>query len=170
MKRIPMLLLVIALSLSVVTGAEAVVVCELPGFNALPANTPIYLGPLMSYYAVNFPDVGSALAGGVYVWNGTDVNGHIGGYGGQTNSDCPLGQPGPQIGAYNFSLLSKLTGIGTPDSRFLGRWDGPEGVAQMRFPTSAVPITQGPTRPASRGARSADRQTGDRARPTDPDA
>ena len=25
-----------------------------------------------------------------------------GGYGGQTNSDCPLGQPAPQIGAYNF--------------------------------------------------------------------
>jgi hypothetical protein len=101
MKRIPMLLLVLALGSGGVTAAEADV-CVQPGFNALPANTPIYLGPLMAYYATNFPDVGSALAGGVYVWNGTDANGHIGGYGGQTNSDCPLGQPGPQIGAYNF--------------------------------------------------------------------
>ena len=100
MKRIPVLLGAIALSLVTATGAAAT--CTLTGFNYLPSNTPIYLGPLMYYYANNFADVGNALVGGRDAWSITDANGRIGGYGGQTNSDCPLGQPGPQIGAYNF--------------------------------------------------------------------
>lgn len=100
MKRIPGLLITIALSLGIATGAAAQ--CALPGFNYLAPNTPIYLGPLMYYYAYNFPDVGNALVGGSQAWNGTDAADRIGGYGGQTNSDCPLGQAAPQIGAYNF--------------------------------------------------------------------
>ena len=68
------------------------------------------------------------------------------------------------------SLLSKLTGIGAVGRRLSGLVDESESRARMRFPTSAVPITQGPALLASRGAPSGGRRTGDRATPTDRDA
>jgi len=113
MKRMRVLLVVIALSLGVATGAAAQ--CALTGFNYLPLNTPIYLGPLMYYYAVTYPDVGNALVGGTGVWSGTDAAGRIGGFGGQTGSDCPLGQAAPQIGAYNFYSQYCATASAYPD-------------------------------------------------------
>jgi reprolysin-like metallo-peptidase family M12B len=100
MKWIAVVLLAIALSFSVAPRAAAQ--CALSGFNNLPSYTPIYLGPLMYYYAYNFTDVGNALVAASVTWNITDAHDRIGGYGGQTNSDCPLGQSAPQIGAYNF--------------------------------------------------------------------
>jgi len=104
MKRFVVLVLTAAVLLGGAAGAVAQ--CQLPGFNALPANppTPIYLGPLMAYYATNYPDVANAIIGGRDAWNAAaDTAGRFGGYGGQTNSDCPLGQAGPQIGAYGFT-------------------------------------------------------------------
>ena len=82
MKRIPMLVLVLVLVLvlGLTTGAEAI--CILTGFNYLPFNTSIFLGPLMYFYAVNYVDVGNALIGGAAAWNGTDAAGFIGGFGG----------------------------------------------------------------------------------------
>jgi hypothetical protein len=103
MKRFVVLVLTAAVLLG---GATSVLAqCQLPGFNALPATppTPIYLGPQMAYYATYYPDVANAIIGGRDAWNAAaDTAGRLGGYGGQTNSDCPLGQAGPQIGAYGF--------------------------------------------------------------------
>ena len=109
MKRLAGLLLISVLSLACATNAMAQ--CLLPGFAQLPLPPPaVYLGPLMNYFAVTYPDVGAALVGGRDAWIVTDANGRIGGFGGVTGSDCPLGQP-LQIGAHHFELDGCTTTI-----------------------------------------------------------
>lgn len=101
MKRLAVFLL--ATALSVWSAAVAAAQCPLPGFTQLPSNPPIpiALGPLMYFYAFNYPDVANAVIAARDAWNVTEAVGRLGGYGGQTNSDCPVNQP-LQIGAYNF--------------------------------------------------------------------
>ena len=102
MKRLAVLSLTAAVFLGSATVAAAQ--CQLQGFTQLPSNppTPIALGPLMVSYASTYPEVANAIAAGRDAWNVTDAHDRIGGYGGQTNSDCPLNQPF-QIGAHNFT-------------------------------------------------------------------
>lgn len=53
MKRLTVLSLAIALPLGSVTVASGQ--CALPGFSHLPPNTSLAFGPIMRYFAVNYP-------------------------------------------------------------------------------------------------------------------
>lgn len=101
MKRLTVLSLAIALPLGSVTVASGQ--CALPGFSHLPPNTSLAFGPIMRYFAVNYPlEVGGALVAARDVWNTTDAGGRIGGWNEiETASDCPMNQP-LQIGAFDF--------------------------------------------------------------------
>lgn len=109
MKRIARLLLVSTLYLAAATDAAAQ--CQLSGFSQLPPNTPVWLGPLMYYFAVNYAEVAVALIGGRDAWNVTDAAGRIGGFANVTGSDCPMGQPPVQIGAHHFEFDGCATTI-----------------------------------------------------------
>jgi hypothetical protein len=66
--------------------------------------------------------------GGRDAWIITDAGGRIGGYGGKTNSDCPMGQPAPQIGADNFytepcATASAYPGFTNPSENVLAFTD-----------------------------------------------
>jgi hypothetical protein len=104
MKHFAALSLIAAISFGSVTVTMAQ--CQLLGFTQLPAYPnpplPISLGPTMVSIASAYPDVANAIAAGRDAWNGTEAGYRIGGYGGQTGSDCPLNQPF-QIGAYYFT-------------------------------------------------------------------
>jgi hypothetical protein len=105
MKRFVVLSLAVAISFGSVGAATAQ--CQLQGFSPFPP-TAISLGPTMLGFASTYPDVANAIAAGRDAWNGTDARNRIGGYGGETGSDCPLNQPF-QLGAYYFTSDPCLT-------------------------------------------------------------
>lgn len=78
-------------------------VCLFPGAQAIPFNTRYAAGPNVFDAANDNPQVATQIFNAQDRWDGTDANGHLGGWNGTvTADDCPSGQPF-QIGAFGFA-------------------------------------------------------------------